>query len=226
MSSAQGPGRRGRLLDAAEHAVGQGQGLLVGHGPIVAHRFGASATPDVKWRPEAIPARPGDRHGGTMARTVFENLDEVRAGVGTHLGHSDWLEITQDRIDLFAEATGDHQWIHVDPARAAAGPFGAPIAHGYLTMSLSNFFLPQIVEVRGINGGELRRRQDPLPSRCGSGPGCAGAEAGAVAWSPVASDDDGHHPRDRRIGQAGLRHPETCPATSLIKPDARRQITG
>ena len=88
-----------------------------------------------------------------MAETVFENLEEVAAAVGRHLGHSDWLEITQDRVDRFAAATGDHQWIHVDPARAAAGPFGAPIAHGYLTLSLSNFFLPQVVEVRGISAG-------------------------------------------------------------------------
>jgi acyl dehydratase len=88
-----------------------------------------------------------------MAQTVFENLDDVRDAVGQHLGYSEWLEITQDRVDLFAEATGDHQWIHVDPERAAAGPFGGPIAHGYLTLSLSNFFLPQIVEVRGISAG-------------------------------------------------------------------------
>src|SRR3954454_6533184 len=88
-----------------------------------------------------------------MAQTVLDGLDEVKAAVGRELGASDWLEITQERIDLFAEATGDHQWIHVDPERAAAGPFGAPIAHGYLTLSLSNLFLPEIVEVRGISAG-------------------------------------------------------------------------
>ena len=88
-----------------------------------------------------------------MAQTVFEDLAAVQAAVGQHLGTSDWLEVTQDRIGQFAEATGDHQWIHVDPERAAAGPFGAPIAHGYLTLSLSNFFLPQIVEVRGVSMG-------------------------------------------------------------------------
>jgi len=89
----------------------------------------------------------------TVAQTVFEGVGALRDAVGDHLGYSDWLEITQDRIDLFAEATGDHQWIHVDRVRAAEGPFGAPIAHGYLTLSLSNFFLPQIVEVRGISAG-------------------------------------------------------------------------
>ncbi|MFO0692468.1 MAG: MaoC family dehydratase [Polyangiales bacterium] len=85
--------------------------------------------------------------------TVFHNLDELKAAVGKDLGATDWLTITQDRIDEFARATGDDQWIHVDPERAAKGPFGATIAHGYLTMSLSNYFLPQLVEVRGISMG-------------------------------------------------------------------------
>ena len=88
-----------------------------------------------------------------MAQTVLNGIDEVRKAVGNHLGYSDWLEITQDRVNQFADATGDHQWIHVDVDRAKAGPFGAPVAHGYLTMSLSNFFLPQIVEVQGFNMG-------------------------------------------------------------------------
>ena len=87
------------------------------------------------------------------ASTVLDGPDAVKAAVGTHLGFSDWLEIDQDRVNLFADATGDHQWIHVDPERAAAGPFGAPIAHGYLTMSLSNYFMPQIVETRGFSAG-------------------------------------------------------------------------
>src|SRR5438046_8776991 len=71
-----------------------------------------------------------------MAQTVLNGIDEVRKAVGNHLGYSDWVEITQERVNLFADATGDHQWIHVDPERAKAGPFGAPIAHGYLTLSL------------------------------------------------------------------------------------------
>jgi acyl dehydratase len=77
----------------------------------------------------------------------------VRSALGTHLGYSDWLEITQDRVDVFADATGDHQWIHVNVDKAKNGPFGAPIAHGYLTMSLSNMFLPQIVEVTDVSMG-------------------------------------------------------------------------
>ena len=85
--------------------------------------------------------------------TIIDGLDAVRAAEGTHLGYSDWLTIEQDRVNMFADATGDHQWIHVDPERAKDGPFGAAIAHGYLTMSLSNYFLPQIVEVQGFSAG-------------------------------------------------------------------------
>ena len=85
--------------------------------------------------------------------TVFESLAAVEAAVGQKLGPGEWLEITQQRIDQFAEATGDHQWIHVDPVRAAHGPFQKTIAHGYLTQSLVSYFLPQIVEVRGISAG-------------------------------------------------------------------------
>jgi acyl dehydratase len=88
-----------------------------------------------------------------MAQTVLSGIDEVKAAVGRHLGTSDWLEITQERIDRFADATGDHQWIHVDAERAAAGPFGTTIAHGYLTLSLSNALLPDIVEVQGVSMG-------------------------------------------------------------------------
>ena len=84
---------------------------------------------------------------------IFETPHALKSAVGEHLGESAWLEITQERIDRFAEATGDHQWIHVDPERARSGPFGRCIAHGYLTQALVNFFLPQIVEVRGISMG-------------------------------------------------------------------------
>ncbi len=85
--------------------------------------------------------------------TTFESPAALEAAVGRHLGFSDWIEITQQRIDQFAEATGDHQWIHTDPERAKTGPFGTTIAHGYLTQSLVNLFLPQIMEVRGISMG-------------------------------------------------------------------------
>ncbi|MEV4974198.1 MaoC family dehydratase [Streptomyces scopuliridis] len=99
---------------------------------------------------------------------IFTSAEELRAGVGEQLGHSEWLEIDQKRIDLFAEATGDHQWIHVDPERAAAGPFGTTIAHGYLTLSLLPAFVPQILRVEnvkmGINYGTNKVRfPSPVP---------------------------------------------------------------
>ena len=100
--------------------------------------------------------------------TTFENPAALLDAVGCHLGYSDWLEIDQHRIDLFADATGDHQWIHVDPDKAATGPFGKTIAHGYLTLSLANLFLPQIMEVKntsmGVNYGcEKVRFPSPVP---------------------------------------------------------------
>ncbi len=85
--------------------------------------------------------------------TVFNTPVDMLAAEGQHLGYSDWLTIDQHRIDLFADATGDHQWIHVDPEKAKDGPFGKCIAHGYLTLSLVNLFLPQIMEVRGTSMG-------------------------------------------------------------------------
>jgi acyl dehydratase len=100
--------------------------------------------------------------------TVFQTPAELANAIGKPLGKSDWLEITQDRINRFAEATGDHQWIHVDPVRAAQGPFKRTIAHGYLTQSLVNLFLPQIVEVHGISmginyGADRLRFPAPVP---------------------------------------------------------------
>ena len=106
-----------------------------------------------------------------MAPTVFEGIDELRGAEGRELGTTDWLEITQDRIDTFADATGDHQWIHVDPVRAADGPYGGTIAHGYLTLSLTNLFLPQLLDVRdvslGVNYG-VDRVRFPAPVPVGS----------------------------------------------------------
>ena len=84
---------------------------------------------------------------------IFKNPRDLLGQEGVKLDTSEWLTIEQDRIDAFAECTGDHQWIHVDPVRAKDGPFGATIAHGYLTLSLVNMFMPQIVEVRGFSAG-------------------------------------------------------------------------
>jgi len=81
---------------------------------------------------------------------TFNGLDELVAAEGTELGPSEWLEVTQDRVNLFADATEDHQWIHVDPERAASGPFGGTIAHGLLTLSLIPAFSHQLYTVQNI----------------------------------------------------------------------------
>jgi acyl dehydratase len=81
---------------------------------------------------------------------VFGNLDEFVAAAGSELGPGEWTEITQERVNLFADATDDHQWIHVDPERAAAGPFGGTIAHGLLTLSLLPHFTHQLYRVENI----------------------------------------------------------------------------
>lgn len=85
--------------------------------------------------------------------TVFESPRALLGAEGTKLDASDWLTIEQGRIDAFADCTGDHQWIHVDPVRAKDGPFGATIAHGYLTLSLVNLFMPQMIDVRRFSSG-------------------------------------------------------------------------
>jgi len=88
-----------------------------------------------------------------MAATVIDGLEGLKAAVGRHLGYSDWVTVTQEQVNLFADATGDHQWIHVDVERAKAGPFKAPIAHGYLTLSLTPALLPQVMVVKGVTMG-------------------------------------------------------------------------
>jgi acyl dehydratase len=88
----------------------------------------------------------------TAAR-VFGGVDELREAVGSHLGYSDWHTVTQHQIDTFADATGDHQWIHVEPEKAASGPFGSTIAHGYLTLSLVPMLVWQVYEVEGLSMG-------------------------------------------------------------------------
>ena len=93
---------------------------------------------------------------------VYQSPRDLIGQEGTTLGPTEWLAIEQTRVNGFAEVTGDHQWIHVDLERAQAGPFGGTIAHGYLTMSLVNFFLPDLIEVRGfthaVNVGADRLR--------------------------------------------------------------------
>jgi acyl dehydratase len=87
-----------------------------------------------------------------MAQLVIPDLHSLQGWVGKKLGSSDWLEISQERIDLFAEVTGDRQWIHVDPERAKRdSPFGGTIAHGHLTISLAPLLFRQILEVKGVH---------------------------------------------------------------------------
>jgi acyl dehydratase len=81
---------------------------------------------------------------------MFKGLDELVAAEGSQLGPTDWMEVSQDRVNLFADATDDHQWIHVDPERAATGPFGGTIAHGLLTLSLVPQFMHQLYTVENI----------------------------------------------------------------------------
>jgi acyl dehydratase len=88
-----------------------------------------------------------------MSARIFDTPAALLDAVSETFGPTEWVAIEQDRIDLFAQATDDHQWIHVDPERAKDGPFGGTIAHGYLTMSLVNRFLPELVEVRGVSMG-------------------------------------------------------------------------
>ena len=85
--------------------------------------------------------------------THVMGFDELRAKVGEHLGYSEYHTVTQEQVNLFADATGDHQWIHVDPERAAKGPFGGPIAHGYLTLSLVPILLGSVLKVDGVAMG-------------------------------------------------------------------------
>ncbi|MDY7086762.1 MAG: MaoC family dehydratase [Actinomycetota bacterium] len=102
---------------------------------------------------------------------TVNGLDEVKALAGRDLGHSSWLEVTQERVNAFAEATGDHQWIHVDVERARTGPFRGTIAHGYLTLSLVIPFFSEILHIDGIKMGVnygLDRVRFPSPVRVGS----------------------------------------------------------
>ncbi|MEV4546091.1 MaoC family dehydratase [Micromonospora echinaurantiaca] len=102
---------------------------------------------------------------------TFASLDELAAAVGETIGPGDWQRIDQSRVDLFADATDDHQWIHVDPQRAAAGPFGGTVAHGYLTLSLLPALAGGLYRMQGVRMGVnygLNRVRFPAPVRVGS----------------------------------------------------------
>ena len=102
---------------------------------------------------------------------TFDGLDEFERAVGTHLGHSRWRTVTQEQVDLFADTTDDHQWIHVDPERAARGPFGSTVAHGFLTLALLPSMVREIYRVEGmamvVNYGSDRVRF-PHPTTVGA----------------------------------------------------------
>lgn len=100
--------------------------------------------------------------------TRLASLKDLKQSIGAELGPSEWLDIDQARINAFAAATNDHQWIHVDEKRAAAGPFGKTIAHGFLTLSLVSYFTPQLIEVNGLSlvvnyGTDRVRFVSPVP---------------------------------------------------------------
>jgi acyl dehydratase len=103
--------------------------------------------------------------------TTVGTIDELHALSGRHLGYSDWHVIDQAQVNLFADATGDHQWIHVDPERAATGPFGGAIAHGYLTLSIIPAILHEVVRVEGFKFGVnygCNKVRFPAPVKVGS----------------------------------------------------------
>ncbi|PZX27042.1 putative deshydratase, MaoC-like domain, nodN-like protein [Cupriavidus phytorum] len=102
---------------------------------------------------------------------IFRSPEDIHAAVGQDLGASAWTRITQQQVDQFAHATGDHQWLHVDAERAAQGPYGACIAHGYLTLALVNQFLPELVAVEGMKFGVnygCDKVRFPAPVRVGA----------------------------------------------------------
>ncbi|MGS2616771.1 MaoC family dehydratase [Micromonospora sp. LZ34] len=116
---------------------------------------------------------------------TFASLNELAAAVGETIGPGDWQRIDQSRVDLFADATDDHQWIHVDPERAATGPFGGTIAHGYLTLSLLPALVGRLYRVQGLRMGVnygLNRVRFPAPVRVG---GAVRAAATIAEVSPV-----------------------------------------
>lgn len=149
---------------------------------------------------------------------VFKDVDDLKGAVGEQLGYSDWVEIEQSRIDQFAEATGDHQWIHVDPERAKEGPFKTTIAHGYLTLSLLPLFGPQLMKVEGMKMGVnygTNKVRFPAPVPVGSR---LRATAKVTDVSDVAAWRTGHRgvqrgARGRR--QAGVRRGVGVPLLPL-----------
>ncbi|MFQ6227062.1 MaoC family dehydratase [Nocardia sp. NPDC002869] len=132
---------------------------------------------------------------------IFQGIAELEAAVGSHLGYSEWHTITQAQINAFADATGDHQWIHVDTEKAAGGPFGTTIAHGYLTLSLLPLLVPQVYRIEGVKmavnyGANKLRFPAPVPvdSKVRAGVelvSVATGSAGHLVTSRVAVEREG-----------------------------------
>jgi acyl dehydratase len=133
---------------------------------------------------------------------IFSSLAEYTAAVGEHLGYSEWHEITQAQVSAFADATGDHQWIHVDPERAATGPFGTTIAHGYLTLALLPVLVAEIFRIENLTmavnyGLDRVRFPAPVPTGSRIRAGAALRETkqtslGQLTYSRVTVEIDGH----------------------------------
>ena len=138
---------------------------------------------------------------------VFESLADLHGAVGEHIGHSDWHVVSQEQVTAFADATGDHQWIHVDPARAAAGPFGTTVAHGYLTLSLIPMLASEVYRVGGVRMGVnygLNRVRFPAPVPVGrrirartvllGAEEVAGGAAVQITWGYTVEVEGGQRP--------------------------------
>ncbi|MDI1274024.1 MaoC family dehydratase [Polaromonas sp.] len=146
---------------------------------------------------------------------TFQTLSELAACVGQEVAISDWLTITQEQVNLFAQATGDHQWIHVDPEKAREGPFGGPIAHGFLTLSLLPKFFESSLEIvqsrMGVNYG-LNRVRFTAPVPVGSR---LRARLKLLACAPV--DNDGQQMTwEVTVEREGSARP-VCVAESLVR---------
>jgi len=161
-----------------------------------------------------------------MTEVAMEGIEKVKDLVGTELGVGDWVEVTQDKINLFADATGDHQWIHVDPERAKAGPFGAPIAHGYLTLSLIPSLGGGGLRSRGPRWRQLRTRRVRFPA-----PVPAGSRVRARRKLLDVSEGRGVRPaqgrgddRDRGEEPSGVRGGDAEPGVLLSGPNSSGRV--
>ncbi|WP_186426240.1 MaoC family dehydratase [Cupriavidus metallidurans] len=146
---------------------------------------------------------------------IYENIGDLQPLVGEVIGTSEWLTLEQDRINRFADATGDHQWIHVDPVRAKDGPFGTPIAHGFLTLSLLPAFTHTAYKVKnssaGVNYG-LDKVRFPAPVPVGS---LLRAHFKLVAFDPL--DNGGAQLKlEMTVERQGGSKP-VCVAESIIR---------